>query len=503
MSTYVTHRRIIGAHKPPRASNTWTEKILSLLLVAALICLGVACVIALLQVLQPSDSATTLPVRLDPKASQQKTESAAAADTRVDPAAASSTSSAVMESAARAGAVTALDSEPSAEELARYRKAARVLDPEVMQHVPDTFDSGVKNPCWTNSSGAFRCLPYFYVTGMFHAGATSISEKLRLHPDVLTDACTGCQFWGEEGKPMSFYLEHMREAPNAIKQAPATKVLMDSSASTFAFYWAAGGKAHRGYAEAMRPCYQSCVEGFNVHKVPVADCMTAKCFNASLTADVKRATEAGVDWDTEAHNPLLVRAVYGDRPPKMILVARDPIARLYSAYHGYPHYHGKYGKSSSGFTAYVAEQVGALRTCEADFGAARCALYFEALSHREEMVYFHADQLMRGMYALFLEIWYRFIPASNWLIIHSDDLFSQPRETLARVVTFLNITRPDDATLDRMAAAGQMKSFTAGQEPVEPRARQLLAELYAPYNSKLAKLTGDARFEKWNEQPVQ
>lgn len=58
---------------------------------------------------------------------------------------------------------------------------------------------------------------------------------------------------------------------------------------------------------------------------------------------LQRAEEAGIKWDTEAHNPLLLRAVYGERPPKMILVAREPISRLYSAFHGYPHYNGKYG----------------------------------------------------------------------------------------------------------------------------------------------------------------
>ena len=51
------------------------------------------------------------------------------------------------------------------------------------------------------------------------------------------------------------------------------------------------------------------------------------------------------------------------------------------------------------------------------------------------------------------------------------------------------------------AAAGKVNSYTTGQEPIEPEARRLLAELYAPYNTLLAKLTGDARYEKWNQQP--
>ncbi|GLI66090.1 hypothetical protein VaNZ11_009812 [Volvox africanus] len=478
MHTFVTHRRI-PVHKPPRTSSTWAEKILSLLLVAASVALGFACIAAVMQTFQQSISIKNLPIRLEAKPTEEIMHGTG-----------------VMSTSA-----TGRMLEPSADDIARFRMAAKVLDPELMQQVPDNFDSVIKNPCWSTSSGEFRCLPYFYITGMFHAGAVSLAEKLRQHPDVLWDVCSGCQFWGEEGKSMAFYLDNMKEAAKFIKQSPEKKVLFDGSPSSFAFYWAAGGKAHRAYAEAMKPCYQSCVQSFNVQKVPVAACMTEKCYNASLAADAKRATEAGIRWDTEAHNPLLMRAVYGDRPPKLILVARDPIARLYSAFHGYPHYHNKYGKSSAGFTAYVEDQVGAFRTCAKDYGETPCALYFEALGNREEVVYFHADQLMRGMYGLFLEIWYRFIPASNWMVINSDDLFQRPKETLEKVVDFLGLTKVDDAALERMASAGRMGSFTNGQEPIQPKARQMLAELYAPYNTKLAKLTGDARFEKWNEQP--
>lgn len=41
---------------------------------------------------------------------------------------------------------------------------------------------------------------------------------------TFQDACTNCQFWGEEGKPMGFYLEHMKHASEMIKAAPQTKV---------------------------------------------------------------------------------------------------------------------------------------------------------------------------------------------------------------------------------------------------------------------------------------
>ncbi|PNW70584.1 hypothetical protein CHLRE_17g725950v5 [Chlamydomonas reinhardtii] len=390
--------------------------------------------------------------------------------------------------------------EPTAAELGRMRKAAKVLDPELMEPVPETFEQGVKNPCWAAPDGSYRCLPYFYVTGMFHAGALSMEMKLKQHPDVLTDACTGCQFWGEEGKKMSFYLDHMKHAAQIIKAEPQTKVLMDSSPSTFAFYWAAAGKAHKGYAAAMQPCYKECLDRHYKEKITLASCMDAVCYNASLVGDKQRAKEAGIDWDSEAHNPLLVRAVYGARPPKMILLARDPIRRLYSAFMGYPHYYGKYGRNSTGFTEYVREQVGAFQNCTRKYGSRLCALMFEGLSAEQEKVYFHADQIFRGMYGLFLEIWYRFIPPQHWLVIKSEDFFTQPKPTLAKVVQFLGLSPANNTLLDKMVAAGNVNTYTTDKGPIEPEARRLLADLYRPYNSLLAKITGEPRFEEWNNQ---
>jgi len=56
---------------------------------------------------------------------------------------------------------------------------------------------------------------------------------------------------------------------------------------------------------------------------------------------------------------------------------------------------GKYGQSPEGFLAYVKEQIGALRKCEAKgvYTHKECALYFETLGNEEEELFFHADQV--------------------------------------------------------------------------------------------------------------
>ena len=44
-------------------------------------------------------------------------------------------------------------------------------------------------------------------------------------------------FRGEEGKPMGEYVGKNGKAYETLKQNPSTKVIIDGSSSTFAFYW--------------------------------------------------------------------------------------------------------------------------------------------------------------------------------------------------------------------------------------------------------------------------
>ena len=69
-----------------------------------------------------------------------------------------------------------------------------------------------------------------------------------------------------------------------------------------------------------------------------------RCARPAPCPSLQLAARAGIDHDKEMHNPLLVRAVYGQRPPKMVVVVRNPLPRLLSAFYGYPHYFGKYGE---------------------------------------------------------------------------------------------------------------------------------------------------------------
>lgn len=53
----------------------------------------------------------------------------------------------------------------------------------------------------------------------------------------------------------------------------------------------------------------------------------------AILAGVQVAVQHGMNYDDQ-HLPLLMRAVYVDRMPRMVVMVRDPVDRLHSAYYG-------------------------------------------------------------------------------------------------------------------------------------------------------------------------
>jgi hypothetical protein len=66
-------------------------------------------------------------------------------------------------------------------------------------------------------------------------------------------------FWGEPDKKVDGFLQDLTRSIPAVQKDPNNTIIGDASESTFAFYWAAGGRAHRGFQE-VRAC-RSCRQG--------------------------------------------------------------------------------------------------------------------------------------------------------------------------------------------------------------------------------------------------
>ncbi len=57
-----------------------------------------------------------------------------------------------------------------------------------------------------------------YLLGSFHAGVTSLGQKLARHPSVVTDGMSFGQFWAEDGKSMQTFVEGFSAATREVRR---------------------------------------------------------------------------------------------------------------------------------------------------------------------------------------------------------------------------------------------------------------------------------------------
>ncbi|KAG1658985.1 hypothetical protein FOA52_008687 [Chlamydomonas sp. UWO 241] len=403
---------------------------------------------------------------------------------------------------------------PGLVELTKLRAYAAALDEELIANAAPgaTYVGGSKgqemrNPCWRDpTSKALSCVPGAYIMGTFHAGATSLAAKLSRHPQVLLDQMSHSQFWAEDGKKMADFVDGFSAAAKEIDDGAKSKLILEVSQSTLAFYLASGAKAHRHFSAVIGPCFRNCSENSAAHShtqdgeenIDMETCMGTMCYPAAREADMKVATDHGYDYVRDQNNPTLMRAVYGNTLPRLVVVLRNPVARIHSAFFGYPHYYEKHGRHQAGFLAYVKEQVAGFRACEAGgHSSDECALLFETFGPTQEKVYFHCDQLLRGMYTVWMEGWLRAFPREVIHVVHAEDLFTKTQDTVNGIIAFLGLEPFDTAGWEAAKFAGPTRSYAADQAML-PEANQILADFYRPFNDRLAALLEDERVKEWN-----
>ena len=81
--------------------------------------------------------------------------------------------------------------------------------------------------------------------------------------------------------------------------------------------------------------------------------------------------------------------------------------------------------------------------------AVACAQSFEGLDQRYENVFYHADQLLKGAYALYVDEWLRAFGKKRLLLLRAEDYWARPEEALSSVFAFLGLRSmptPEDGT---------------------------------------------------------
>ena len=210
----------------------------------------------------------------------------------------------------------------------------------------------------------------------------------------------------------------------------------------------------------------------------------------------------------EATPPFVMRALYG-RHVRLIVALRSPVDRIETAFWFHKQFWAVKGPSADGLHAYATEQVAGFRRCEAMHSSRRCAFLFERLSRDQADVFWHCNQIIRGLYHPFIAEWRAAFP-SELLVLRVEDVFGEPALTSARLSRFLSLPthlapHVSSPLLRRTYAEWHVASLNVSccgggrgePEPMRSETHRLLTSFYAPFNQALAALLDDPLFEAW------
>jgi hypothetical protein len=173
-------------------------------------------------------------------------------------------------------------------------------------------------------------------------------------------------------------------------------------------------------------------------------------------------------------HPLAPKRVAQTLPhTKLIVLLRNPVDRAYSQYQ---HQRRQPGVEPLSFEEAIERE------------AERLAGEEEKMLQNEKYASFnhrHYSYLARGTYIEQLPRWMNMFPQEQFLILKSEDLFSNPGAIVARTLEFLNIPVSEEQQKK------VYKPFNeARYEPMAPETHARLVEHFKPLNARLYEFLG-------------
>ena len=198
-----------------------------------------------------------------------------------------------------------------------------------------------------------------------------------------------------------------------------------------------------------------------------------------------------------------------------VVMLRDPVERLHAAFWAGHHYGARYGYSEEGFAAFVNETISDWHNCVSKFSRDECVLAFEANSKEQEMVYYHADQLVKGCYSVYLRQWQAAFGKENVLVLRLEDWTRMGEEGgplhrlgvsrgLRRIFAHLGLDEPPADVWSNMLAmdvargshAREATPQRAAPADIDPAVRARVAAFYDEFDRELDELL-EPGFSNW------
>lgn len=113
-------------------------------------------------------------------------------------------------------------------------------------------------------------------------------------------------------------------------------------------------------------------------------------------------------------------------------------------------------------------------------------------------VFFHCDQLIRGLYEPFVRDWHEALGAAGLLVLRVEDLLDDAAPARARLLDFLGLggaaaggLPPPEGSYFSLHAASLRAASAGKAEPMRRETRERAEAFYEPHNKRLAALLGE------------
>ena len=318
------------------------------------------------------------------------------------------------------------------------------------------LDAAYKNPCFHKGSTLY-CMPYYMLIGLAKCGTTELMCKISQHPDVHIIKPKE-PFWFTRGRltGISFlqYLKTFSLKEKLPKQRSKSVIMGDGSSNTFVD---------------------------NIYWMDTPE-------NANFT-------------QPEILIPHLVHHL--NPQTKLVLILRDPVERLYSAYKFfaskalYPN--TAYTPMPEDFHERAKYSTRWLTQCFCTLPRRHC-LYNFPYRDRNGLPKFYqrghyghsVHQTRMGLYSEYLEDWYSVFPAGQILVVTLEQFSANQTYVLNKIYRHLELKPLADSL--RHIQDAPRNANKHGFLPMLTETRELLREFYRPFNKKLAQMLGQDMF---------
>ena len=388
---------------------------------------------------------------------------------------------------------------PNCQHRTIYNGNAEYSLPDIIKFIrkyippPSDFVGHLKNPCWfanydevmsnlnlksdysritkqdysyllpkTSGTKTLYCLPYMYLLGYPKCGTTSLYDYFKRHPEFATMSSRGCGWIGIHTSGLANgYPANIKSVFHLLKH----------------FYL------------ASRQIEISSADYHGDNKI-IADFNPGSSWRQSGFEHLKNGSMCDP--------PLLLREMQPNA--KFVVLLREPISRLYSAFWFYAGEKYQQELSPEIFTKDVHAFFERLGSCDKRKSMLTCLREAQDFdNHFKDFRHLlKNEQLLTGFYYLYLLPWLQVFPRENFLFIRTEDMKKDTGKALQEIFQFLGMSPlPEENINSVVKNIRHQQTILHGNNSnllLSSSTKKQLRVYFRPFNEKLAELLNDDRF---------